>query len=279
MDSSINPMTRVRDIEMSGFILTDFLQPSLFKCAKHYHECATILITLKGIGTDGMMGRVYECKPSNILIRPAGETHTHEYGLKGMRGLVIEVRPQKLETMRSFTKVLDQCGSFTESYLAELGMRLYSESLIMDSASEIAIEGLLLEMFAQVTRQNLRESSGIQPRWFKQALEFIHESYKEPINLSQVADEVKVHPSRLAQLFRYYNNCSVGEYIRRLRLIYAARGIMFSDISLAEISVAAGFYDQSHFTKYFKRYIGILPTELRAIARTQKGGAGIFPRL
>lgn len=271
MRSSITPVKRLKDVEMRGLILTEFLQPPSSKVPRHFHDCATILLTLKGVAADTMTGRIYECKPSNILIRPAGEAHTHHYGTTGLRGLVIEVKPQKLETIRSFSQVLDRAGSFYSSFLAEMGTRLYIESLVMDSASELAIEGLVLEIIAHITRQHLKDPiSKSQPRWLKQAIDFIEENYSQNISLSQIAGLAGVHATHLAEIFRKYTGCSIGQYIRRLRIDYAVKEVIFSEASLAEISVEAGFYDQSHFTKFFKRQTGISPTEMRAIARTSK---------
>jgi AraC family transcriptional regulator, transcriptional activator of pobA len=43
---------------------------------------------------------------------------------------------------------------------------------------------------------------------------------------------------------------------------------MFSERPLADISLDVGFYDQSHFTKFFKRYAGVTPAEMRHRAKT-----------
>jgi AraC family transcriptional regulator len=218
-----------------------------------------------------MAGRVWECNPSSILIRPAGESHTHHYGRTGAHGLVVEVKPERLAQNGSVPPILDRVGRFDDPLLANLAMRLYMETRIMDSASELSIEGLLLEILAQATRQNSKSRiSQTQPHWLRHAKDLIQENYAGPLSLSQVATTVGVHPAYLAEMFRKVYGSTVGQYIRRLRLDYAVRGVMLSDKSLAEISTDAGFYDQSHFTKLFKRRIGITPAEMRAVARTPK---------
>jgi len=261
-------MKRLKVAEMSGIILTEFLQPPSLKSPKHFHDSATVFITLKGYAADGMMGRVYECNPSNVLIRPAGETHTHQYGRTGVHGLVVEVKSRKLEAVRAFSPVLDRIGSFNELFLSELAMRLYTESLMMDSASELAIEGIFLEMLARVTRKDQEnKKQGVQPRWLNHVVEFIHENYAQTTGLSELAELVGINPAHLAEVFRKHTGCSVGEYIRRLRTNSAVREVLLTEKSLADISLRAGFYDQSHFTKFFKRYTGLTPAEMRAISK------------
>jgi AraC family transcriptional regulator len=271
MHSSINPKEQLRNVEIGGIILTEFLQPPSMTVPRHFHECATVLFTIRGFGSDCIAGRVQECHPSSLLIRPAEESHTHHYGQKGIHGLVIEIRPERAAEIRSFSTILDCVGNFKEPLLSELGMRLYAETRIMDSASALAIEGLVLELLAWAARRNSeRTTSPTQPLWLRRAREYIQQSFTEPLRLSQVAKMVGVHPAHLAEVFRRHFGCTVGQYIRQLRLDYAARQVMLSDKSLAEISATAGFYDQSHFTKLFKRRIGRSPAEMRALARIPK---------
>ena len=60
-----------------------------------------------------------------------------------------------------------------------------------------------------------------------------------------------------------------GEYIRQLRVEYACRQLSSSSTALAEIASAAGFSDQSHFSRTFKRQIGMTPSQYRAISRAR----------
>ena len=252
-------------------MLTEFAQPPSFRVSSHSHDSATLLFTMRGFAADLIARRVEECKPLSLMIRPAGESHTHHYGVNGLHGLVIEVKPQRLPQIRSFSNILDRVGNFNDPKIADLGMRLYMESRIRDNASELAIEGLVLELLAQAIRQSSKSNTATaRTLWLHQAREFIHEKYTESLSLSHVASSVGVHPAHLAKMFRIGYGCTVGQYIRRLRLDHAARELVSSDKSLTEISAAAGFYDQSHFTRLFKRQMGKSPSELRALALTPK---------
>jgi AraC family transcriptional regulator len=63
---------------------------------------------------------------------------------------------------------------------------------------------------------------------------------------------------------------SVGTYLRRLRLDWCADRLVTTKIPLAEIALRAGFADQSHFTRTFRRYTGVTP---RAYRTTRNGRA------
>jgi AraC family transcriptional regulator len=151
-------------------------------------------------------------------------------------------------------------------------MRIYKESQIMDSASSLAIEALTLEMLAQTARLGLVGHLSSTPRWLNHARAILHENFSQQLSLSCVAELVGVHPAHLAKMFRKHFQCTVGEYIRRLRLEQAVRELTDSAKPLAEIALAAGFYDQSHFTREFKLHNGMTPAEFRLLIRGSKSG-------
>jgi AraC-like DNA-binding protein len=59
----------------------------------------------------------------------------------------------------------------------------------------------------------------------------------------------------------------MGSYVRRLRLDWAARELVRSETSLAGVALEAGFADQSHFTRFFKRHTGLTPQAYRRAMR------------
>jgi hypothetical protein len=60
-----------------------------------------------------------------------------------------------------------------------------------------------------------------------------------------------------------HGGCSVGDYVRQLRVEDACRRLATLDAPIVEIALAAGFTDQSHFTRTFQRLRGLTPAEFR----------------
>ena len=77
-----------------------------------------------------------------------------------------------------------------------------------------------------------------------------------------------VHPSHLAHTFRARLGTSVGEYVRRLRVEWAAERLGDSDAPISAIAIQAGFSDQSHLTREMVRRLGVSPARLRSEGRT-----------
>jgi AraC family transcriptional regulator len=55
--------------------------------------------------------------------------------------------------------------------------------------------------------------------------------------------------------------------VRQLRIEYACHELAASDTPIVQIALAAGFCDQSHFTRTFKRLIGVAPSQYRESVR------------
>jgi len=119
-------------------------------------------------------------------------------------------------------------------------------------------------MLAEVSRRQVRVSDHKPPRWLAQALELLREQFSEHLTIAYLARSVGVHPVHLAREFRKFYRCTIGEYIRQLRIEYACRKLSISDASLAAIASGAGFSDQSHFSRTFKRLVDMTPAQYRA---------------
>jgi AraC family transcriptional regulator len=106
--------------------------------------------------------------------------------------------------------------------------------------------------------------SGRPRPWLRSAEELLRARIGDHVGLTELADAVGVHPAHLARAFRAQHGVSVGEYGRRLRLMVAAKELAGDGTSVATIAMQAGFADQSHFTRVFKRYVGVTPARYRA---------------
>ena len=84
---------------------------------------------------------------------------------------------------------------------------------------------------------------------------------------SSIAAASGVHSVTLARGFRRAYGCTLGEYIRR-RIERAIEKLRTSSAPLAEIALANGFADQSHFSNLFRRYTGVTPSRFRRAARS-----------
>jgi AraC family transcriptional regulator len=163
-------------------------------------------------------------------------------------------------------EVLRDRASYRDEHLAVLAWRLSAELRRSDSATPLAVAGILLELLAATARGRELRLRGAVPRWLRQARDYLHDRGRID-GLSEPAAAVGVHPVTLARGFRKAYGCSVGGYLRWLRLARATRQLVETDVALAEIALAAGFADQSHFSNAFRRETGLSPSAFRRAVR------------
>lgn len=248
----------------NGLILTETRHQPNLSLSKHSHKNDSIACVLEGSYDEKIDYQTFECIPNSLLVKPGGEYHSNKYNRAGAHCLLIEIKPKRLKDYSPLHGFFSETRYFQKGKFLTLINRIRQEMTISDNTSEIAIEGLILELFAIINRQSKQINETGNPYWLKEAKDFIHAHSSEPISLSVVAKAIGYHPSHIARVFRQKNNCSIGTYIRQTRLENAAKQLLETNKSLAEISASTGFYDQSHFTSAFKLYTGMTPTKYRA---------------
>lgn len=88
--------------------------------------------------------------------------------------------------------------------------------------------------------------------------EYLEENFLETIQLRDVEERFGINKFALIRSFRKRFNTTPNAYQLQLKVNYA-RQLLKESASLADIAVKAGFYDQAHFTREFKRAYGVTP--------------------
>lgn len=253
--------------EVYGFSLIEAYYPPKLRISTHSHEKANFCIALQGICSELYGKKPREYKPLSLDFLPADHTHSLIFGSVPLRCFTVNVAPHLLKSLREYSLFLDESLHSHGGTLAWLFLRLYAEFLQKDTASMLAIEGLVLEMLAAVSRKQIDVPEPRPPRWLQQVKELLHAHFLDDLSLAAIAQEAGVHPVHLCREFRRHYASTVGQYIRRLRMEYACQMMLNPDISLGEIASAAGFADQSHFARSFKRLVGMPPAAFRSKLR------------
>jgi AraC family transcriptional regulator len=259
---------KVTSRELADFSLVESVYPVNSVMARHTHELAHISIVLRGAYAERYGRKVRLAEPSILVIHPPDEDHSVVFKNAGAHVFSIHLKPLWLERVRDYSKVLDSPADFSGGYPASLALRLYREFREMDEVAPLMIESLALEIIAAASRRAVTSTEQKTPRWLEQARELLHATFSGQVTLAAVASAVGVHPVYLAARFRKHYQCTVGEYVRRLRIEAACREVSRTDVPLSEIAPAVGFYDQSHFTNAFKRHTGMTPAQYRAAFRS-----------
>jgi len=246
-------------------IFTDLQHFAPRKLPAHAHELPFFALLLGGSYGERYRHRHKQFGPFTLMYRPAGIPHQDEIGPQGVRFFEIEIRG-------SWRQRIEQCsGSLDQPHeergggeLVWIAMRLFRETRSGSAPGDLAVESLLAELVAEAARlphERLKEA----PSWLSRILDKLRTEYCERLTLDELSREAGVHSVHLSRVFRKCRGEGIGDFVHRLRIREACEQMLCRERSLADISFATGFADQSHFTRAFRRITGMSPATLRRI--------------
>lgn len=228
----------------------------------HSHERPYVSLVTRGGYTERTREATRLCSRATVIYHPAGEEHSDRFHQAGARCFDIAIGASESRAAALPDRTLHTAGGSA----AALTWRIYREFQTADDLSPLAIEGLTLELIATLGRAARPASPAqvVPPAWLQRARDYAHDRFDQPFSLASAAREIGVHPVHLARTFRQHHRRTMGEYVRELRIDFASRQLAASDDAIADIALAAGFADQSHFARTFKRLVGMSPARYRA---------------
>ena len=253
-----------QSLSANGFRFTEKSYQSQARLPTHAHELSHFCFVLAGNYSEKIGSTSFERAPAALVYYPPDVSHGEEHFTNG-RHFLVEVDSQSLQTVRDYGVSLNDPALLDTSASLWLANRMYKEFSERDEFSAIALESIATELLIAAARKDRLKSERIPPPWLRRVKEFLRENFSEPPGLSSLAQAVEVHPTHLARVFRQFERCTVGDFIREVRIDYARRRLLESNTPLVEIALGAGFADQTHFTRSFKRVTGITPTEFRRL--------------
>jgi AraC-like DNA-binding protein len=219
---------------------------------------------LEGSFDLGINHRAYACPPQSAVTEPAEERHDNRLGSAGAHVVVVQPDAAGVARLGPCGRWFAEVNHARETPVFAAAWRVARELRRPDEATPLAVEGLVLEMLALVTRRDSeRPHHEPAPRWLTRAREELHDRFRDPPRVRALATAAGVHPDHLARAFKLRFGVPIGTYVRRLRLEWAASRLEVGEESISVIALRAGFADQSHFTRVFKRHTGLTPLEYR----------------
>jgi AraC family transcriptional regulator len=134
---------------------------------------------------------------------------------------------------------------------------LFAESLIRTLGYHT------LRSYGTFPRRPDRISGRLSPNVVRRVSEYVDLHPGDHLTLADLSKVANLSPFHFAILFKATTGQTVHRYVLQRRIEAARRLLFAGDLSLAEIAHATGFADQSHFTRTFKRIVGITPGSLR----------------
>ena len=269
------PAPVVRSVQRGDIVVSETRYAAGEELPLHSHQYGCVVLVLEGTFHERSDGRHRDGAPGTIIVRPTDEPHSDRFDGRGGRCLNVELPPQWLAAVSDESALFETPAAFAGGAFSPAGRQLHRGLTRLDEPSapgiespgieSLAIESLLLA-FADERAGGGRPARGAPPRWLLNVRDRLHSGANSRLTLTALAAEAGVHPVHLASTFRRFFGVTVAHYLRRLRVDYACRAIAGSASPLAQIALDAGFADQSHLGRAFKRTTGMTPAAYRGFA-------------
>jgi AraC family transcriptional regulator len=228
----------------------------------HAHASAFIAFAMDGRYRESACGLELDCLPRSIVFHPPGEEHAVAVGDGPLRCLIVELDAGEIRRRYDAappTTLLKVDGG----PMAAILTNLYGELRHTDACSSLAIQGLVLQFLAALSRTDCSDGERVREPWVDRVTEILRDQFRSHLTLEEIAGEVGAAPARVSAVFRRVYHRSIAEEQRRLRVEFARERLRDRDASLADIALEAGFSDQPHFSRAFKEVTGMTPARYR----------------
>ena len=275
MEKTIKTAVYDNELHLEAYRFDGIMQPF----PNHFHEYYVIGLVERGERCLSCRDQEYEIRADDLLLFNPGDNHacsqtdggTFSYrsiniSKKIMSELSMEITGRKNLPGFSPTVIRDREAVCCFRTL---------HSLVMESSREFKKEENLLLLLSLLIRRYGQPFEECVPECRKEiesACTFMEAHYSEHISLEQICRHSGLSRSTLLRAFTRSKRITPYCYLENIR-IGAAKKLLEQGTAPVDAALMTGFSDQSHFTNYFSRFIGIAPGVYRYIfAKKEKTG-------
>lgn len=256
------------DLEIEAYNLSGIVQ----KFPKHFHEYYVIGFVEGGKRHLWCKNKEYDVSAGDMILFNPRDTHC----CAPVNGELLDYRavninPEVMERAVGEITGKAYLPHFTANVVRQteiaLSIGTLYQSILSCSPRLMKEEALffLLEQVLSECAESFEEVELPQPdRQIQRLCTYMEEHFAENISLDQLLSMTTFGKSYLLRSFTKQLGVSPYRYLQTIRLD-RAKGFLEQGITPADAADMAGFSDQSHFTNFFKEFIGLTPKQYQRI--------------
>jgi AraC-like DNA-binding protein len=136
--------------------------------------------------------------------------------------------------------------------------RLHTESKILELLM------LQMEQLQNDQHDEVRKYTNLEQEKIEQARDILDQDFANPPVLPVLSRMVSLNEFKLKRGFKAYFGTTIYGYVTRLKMERARHLLVDQKMTIREVTYEVGFKHQSHLSEAFKKYFGILPSEIRS---------------
>jgi AraC family transcriptional regulator len=230
---------------------------------------APVIITWR---SDGQVRRRLQV-PGDIHIVPLGHSATWEDD-RPTQYLGISLTPSIMRLAADEMHVNLDCSSLPlhmqlrDEKIEHIALAIKAELEEQDRHDRVCAEALGLALAAQLLNRygrghSNRVARGLTHRQVQGVRDFICENLANDFSLSELASVTGISPSHFRVLFKQSVGLPVHKYVIKCRVEHAVELLSKGTIKLSDVALKSGFADQSHMSRWMRRFMGLTPGEVK----------------
>ncbi|RWC62848.1 AraC family transcriptional regulator [Mesorhizobium sp.] len=227
----------------------------------HRHDTYAIGVTLHGVQTFRYLGATRHSLPGQIIVLHPDELHDGGAGTEdGLRYRMLYLEPSLMLDCLGGTS-LPFVGDGVVTDAAFCATLLSALGPLEQELDELFVDDFLTELMQSLTRHAGQPAKPMtRTAWRAAALarDYLTENLTRPVRSGDLEAITGLDRYALSRHFRAAFSTSPHRFLVMRRLQRARRMIAAGE-PLAQIAVEAGFSDQSHFIRQFKKAFGMTP--------------------
>lgn len=245
----------------------------------HVHDCHMLLLPRQGglfLSAESSLARHLSRQSFSLV--PADFAHATHSAPGREKHVALYVDTSYVERYgrrygyHGFAKQIHRSGIWQRSEALDSILRLYDQ-LLGSTAPEAFqrqlphLNHLLFEECARlIASQQAQPQPGerLQHAMLVDDIQrYVRENLQSDLNVESIGYQFHLSRRHLTRLFKAFSNETLLDFTNRTRVETAARLISTTSLSILEVSLAVGLESPSYLARLFKRYLGLVPSELR----------------
>ncbi|RBW58238.1 hypothetical protein DS884_10290 [Tenacibaculum sp. E3R01] len=105
---------------------------------------------------------------------------------------------------------------------------------------------------------NTEEQEQVHQNSINELKHILDEKFDTKLNLDNISKSLGINKFKTIRAFKKSTGMTPFSYVLQKR-IEKSKILISQNVKLSHVALESGFYDQSHFSKYFKNYVGVTP--------------------
>ncbi|MCR8658813.1 helix-turn-helix domain-containing protein [Paenibacillus endoradicis] len=228
-------------------------------------DCSELIITLAGCAAVIINGTYYDVKPGTLLHTGANikldlvvkEDEPWNYAVLQYR--INQEDEMSYPMYKEQFLIPSRLNESITQYIDDLTERYISPNPLTNIQAKVLFFKLIETLLISIQQCTQSKKSELM----LQAVQYMHLRYNRPLSVTHISQYIGVERRRFAYLFERYTGMTPNHYLTSFRMKRSRELLRAHHYSVAEVAELVGYHDSFYFSRVFKKYNGVSPSDYR----------------